>query len=433
MSGTSKRGRKPKHYISSDGTPVVGLSRRPDGRWRVIATGQEFACADEALAIHRYHTRYAPSTAPDEVLLPVAVSADVHDWKDQLETLGVGRLEVEFERGKPPQVFRGIDKGAFFSLVRQLILKSPEYVAKMTGIEQLAYLGSIQKPDDSPTLEEVGTLYFTKAKITGSWRTKSKLFWTQFGDDVAVRTLRDISQESMIAYRDHVLEKSDNPTYAKHRFGCIKTILRFPRTHGKWALDCDRALAFAAVLVPPESVAMNPRPISRDHFAKLLEEAKDNSALQAILLLALNACMYGKEVSDVRWRDLDLVNATLVMHRQKTKVPRVAVLWQRTAQALEKMPRVSDCPFLTATTKQPHNANTINKLFRTLKRSLGLEVDFNHLRDGAFTAAIGGQGVQWQHAQVLAGHRTGMADAYVLRNPRLVADACKAIEAAYFG
>lgn len=58
-------------------------------------------------------------------------------------------------------------------------------------------------------------------------------------------------------------------------------------------------------------------------------------------------------------------------------------------------------------------------------------LEFNQIRDGAYTAAIEG-GAEPMHAQILAGHRTGIKDSYVKRNPKMVADACASIEKHYF-
>ena len=55
------------------------------------------------------------------------------------------------------------------------------------------------------------------------------------------------------------------------------------------------------------------------------------------------------------------------------------------------------------------------------------------IRDGAYTAAVQKKGVQFEHARILAGHRTGMSDHYIKRDPEMVADACRAIEERYFG
>src|ERR1041384_1192956 len=49
-----KTGRKTIPYRAADGTTYDGLYRKPDGRWRILATGEEFREADERLAIARF-------------------------------------------------------------------------------------------------------------------------------------------------------------------------------------------------------------------------------------------------------------------------------------------------------------------------------------------------------------------------------------------
>lgn len=71
-------------------------------------------------------------------------------------------------------------------------------------------------------------------------------------------------------------------------------------------------------------------------------------------------------------------------------------------------------------------------MFATLRKKAGLpNVEFQHIRDGAYTASVE-NGADFAHAQILAGHKTGMSDRYVKRNPMMVADVCEAIERHYF-
>ncbi|HYO09727.1 MAG TPA: hypothetical protein VER17_12210, partial [Tepidisphaeraceae bacterium] len=50
-----KRGRKAEHYKTSWDEPIYGLARRPsDGRWRNVATGEEWTEGEEELAIARF-------------------------------------------------------------------------------------------------------------------------------------------------------------------------------------------------------------------------------------------------------------------------------------------------------------------------------------------------------------------------------------------
>ena len=58
-------------------------------------------------------------------------------------------------------------------------------------------------------------------------------------------------------------------------------------------------------------------------------------------------------------------------------------------------------------------------------------ITFDTIRDGAYTAAIEA-GADLTQAKLLAGHKVGMLDHYIRRNPKMVADCCSAIEAHYF-
>jgi hypothetical protein len=60
------------------------------------------------------------------------------------------------------------------------------------------------------------------------------------------------------------------------------------------------------------------------------------------------------------------------------------------------------------------------------------KITFRQIRNGAYTAACEGDGIEAHQAEILAGHHTGMKDRYVKRRPRIVAGACAAIEREYF-
>ena len=52
-------------------------------------------------------------------------------------------------------------------------------------------------------------------------------------------------------------------------------------------------------------------------------------------------------------------------------------------------------------------------------------------RDGAFTAGVQGC-ANPVHADVFAGHRTGMRDHYVERKPQIVAQVCQVVGQSHF-
>jgi integrase len=126
------------------------------------------------------------------------------------------------------------------------------------------------------------------------------------------------------------------------------------------------------------------------------------------------------------------------MDRGKTGVPRVAVLWHRTLDAIREYqtpaPHQSVSLFVSRS-GVPFNANHMGRNFRRRRAEAGLpdSVTFDSIRDGAYTAATRGGAIVDQ-ARMLGGHRvSGVSDYYLKRNPQMAAEACAAIEKAYFG
>ena len=54
MAKQATRGQPKKHYTSTSGDTIKGLSRGNDGRWRIIDTGYRFTEPNEAAAIAKF-------------------------------------------------------------------------------------------------------------------------------------------------------------------------------------------------------------------------------------------------------------------------------------------------------------------------------------------------------------------------------------------
>jgi integrase len=134
----------------------------------------------------------------------------------------------------------------------------------------------------------------------------------------------------------------------------------------------------------------------------------------------------------LNWSDIDLQKRTLTTHRAKTGIVRVAVLWQRTMEALAKLPKDTDAIFLTSGTRMRHNYQTFYKNFKAVRKAAKVNVQVSDIRDGSYTAAVEA-GIELHICKLLAGHASGIDDHYVKRRPMAVSAACSAIEAAYFG
>ena len=199
--------------------------------------------------------------------------------------------------------------------------------------------------------------------------------------------MRELKTEHVSRYFDEVMGRGMSPTYVAHRFGKVKSIIAFAKKRGMNATDCSKALDACAVLVPPAKEASNPQPIARATFAALLEQADDK--MKAVLLVALNCAMYGAEVVDLTWGDIQLGTKTLVTIRGKSvrqgkkAITRAAVLWDRTVEALTKL-KPADATAATPVFGTS-NANTINKAFYDLRTDAKVPIEPGRLMKGSKT------------------------------------------------
>lgn len=429
----AKRGRRPSHYVTSDGETVVGLARRPsDGRWRIIGTNVTFSESDEKLAVFRFR-QWQRGQSKEFITFSKPLSHkeldDEGEFRERVRDFGTFVMDkdgaIATESDVPSDVV--------WAKLRVFIIRKPLLAAKKLGIPEIAYIQDLPRPELSPSLDNIGKLYFDKAGITEHERRKSRLFWDEFKKMVGIETVRELSADRVAEYHDAIRNADQSQTYVKHRFGKIKTILRFAQTRGAEPVEIERALSLCKILQPPRATAADPHPISRDDFEKLLAAASEKWT--AAILCALNFCMYAKEVAMIEKHDLDLKERTLVTHRGKTGVTRVAVLWPRTAKAIRKISLQDSSYLLVSSTGAPYHSDHVRRNFDRLRKKAGVadSVKFEDLRDGAYTTAVQGKGVEFEMVRILAGHRTGMSGHYIKRNPKLVAAACRAVEKSYFG
>ncbi len=400
-----------KHYITSWGETVIGLTKSSDGRFRPIGhSTPAWAGRDEAKAIHRFR-----------------------QWQDAQNpaTLTYDELAAGEGISFPPDAY---SKKHWRDYFHNLLLTDPRRAAIELDDERLSRLDELGDRKPSVTLTELGDLYAAK-KLSPKWQRKALQFWAEFGKLTGAKQVVDLGADELSRYSDAILRRDKSPTYTAQRFGVVKSILAHGLKRGKDIDRLQRVLTLCKMLEAPKKASVNPQPITPQHFRALVEVAKPK--WQALYLLALNAALYPSEVAAVQSSHINLDEKTLVMDRDKTGVPRVAVLWERTIVALrEHLSTRKRCsPYLfVATTGNPYDGNHVTRHFRRHRSEAQIpdSVEFAHIRDGAYTAAVEA-GVDAMQASLLAGHRTGIKDAYVKRGPKMVTQACEAIERAYFG
>jgi integrase len=323
--------------------------------------------------------------------------------------------------------------------IRNLILTDPRKAAAELEIDQLAWLNDLKPPAPSLSLREIGDVYFNRTlKGTEHWERKMRRVWQEFEREVGVTYIGELIREHIVQYRDAIQTKGKSRAFVVHRFGGVKAILRHAQSEVEHPKEISRVVDLCSLLKLPRKSQMKPKPIKRNHFHALLDAVEREPKWKAIFLLALNAAMYPSEVAAVKKVDIDFAEGTLSAERGKTGVPRVAVLWKRTIDAIVAYqaaePHESEYLFVSRTGVR-FSDNHVSRNFCRRRDSAGLprSVQFAHIRDGAYSAAYNAQGVGEKEAKVLAGHRSGMTDHYVTRSPSVVTAACAAIEHYYFG
>jgi len=145
---------------------------------------------------------------------------------------------------------------------------------------------------------------------------------------------------------------------------------------------------------------------NQEQVNKLLSAAAADIKMRAMIWLGLN-CGFGcTDCAELRWSDLDLVNARVKLPRRKTGILRDLPLWPETVEAIEKVPKTGKLvfytsrgnPYIQTLLKTDGNGNgkyitlnTITTKFSRLIKKSGLDVPkgtgFYTLRRTAATIA----------------------------------------------
>jgi integrase len=388
-----------------------------DGRWRIIGTQIRFSEANEQRAIAKFNALTKSGT--DRAFS----HPEVKEVNDRLARASIANED--------PKMLWG-----YFA---DQLDQRPQWVAEMTGHEKLAYLPDLKPPKPLPTFDALEKLWNETATCQREEKRKVLADWKYFVKDVGIAGLRDITPETVVAFRNRVYARNLKGKTQQHIFNHIRRMLSFAKMQ---ALNIPPEITTALELLTPNAttVSLNPEPIKVAEFKKILEavSSKDASGKdanpddKALVLLCLNAALYLQEAMDLQWSDIT-DHGCLIAHRQKTgQCLRVAVLWKETLDALAAIKRKGKHVFY-ANTGAPLTVSGAGKRWRKLRKAAGLEtLKANQLRDGAATA-MAVRGIHESICKVVLGHRgSGMTDNYVLRNPRLVQPACDAIYTEYF-
>ena len=250
---------------------------------------------------------------------------------------------------------------------------------------------------------------------------------------LGITTVDKVSHELAHAYEAKIEDDDLSPKSQLHRYRKVRGILHFNIKRGKSIEHCRKALDVLAMLEVKDAHRLDPTPISPADFWAIHAEAvkAGDGCFAALMLMALNGALYGGEVAAIRWNEINLETGGFVSRRSKTGVSRIAMLWPETVKAIKPLPRERDEVFCTKV--RSYTVFSVGDKFEKYRDAANVDksVTFSWIRDAAYTTAL--QSTSFDKAELLAGHRLpGTADAYLRRNPQLVAPACEAIRTAFY-
>ncbi|MCH8968604.1 MAG: tyrosine-type recombinase/integrase [Planctomycetes bacterium] len=494
----AKAGRKAQHYRDPDtGMVYNGLGRRPSkngtpGRFYAINDRNKTFGADPKIAVAKFEA-YQHQTRGERPLLVFGVDTAVQDiagngiqlsgsngngtlhtpdretWDrilkvgddyqrvpDELKPLIMGLQahkehwpQYAEERGLDPELpFEGYWPDYIYWLVGRWIKSEPDDAAQKLGIPQLKNIDAIEPPKPSLPLRELANLYLSKSVDPTICERRTTRRFMEFAKIVGVKTVKKISHEHIEQYGNSIHKdgrrRGHKPSWMGIRFNAIKTVFAYALKRGRDQSEIARVLLLLKMLAAPKDMTgSTAASVSREDLHALLGCADDR--MRAMMLVGLNCAFYPCDLRRVPASAVDLENGYLVFPRTKIgkPIPRVAVLWERTIEAIR-----------CYQSAHPHNAvdeqsgetllfdghkgervkaSTIRGFVAALRGMAGVpEFQFNQLRDGAYTAIIEA-GIDITQGEILMGHSVGgVKDAYIERRPEIVRAACEAVEQHYF-
>jgi len=465
----AKRGRSLASYRSSKGEIFQGLKKDPkSNRWRISQTEERFTEPDERLAIQRFlrvvnaltpaatvkiEGDFTPST-PAQVPTTFTINGRAVDFEDAklLDIMKAISKDAYGDNNISPLQKRFRDKlknteinasndiaaHAFWEWLKNLLIDQPDYIAKMTGVAEIAGLKNFAIPKKALRLDAILQTYKSHANGKPESKRLAENTFNEFIDITTACTLTDLTVENLKLYRETIKSRLRSPGSVAAYFGRIKNIIRFGKSEGLDPVQIDKTVSMLAILkAPQDNRTLKPSPISPDDFKAIMDVCNNSYAeWTPRLLVMLNCCLHFGEAMEVQWGDFDLGKRTFCSKRNKRgKVIRAATLWAETIAALNTVKRTNSPYVFVSQWGSSFNPKGQWKTWEKIRIQAKLpHLKMDDFRDGAYTAACNAIGVDEKLARLLAGHRShGLQDNYVERNPAIVEPACDAVYMNYFG
>lgn len=232
-------------------------------------------------------------------------------------------------------------------------------------------------------------------------------------------------------------KKKKKPRQASHttlnnRIVRVRTMFNWLLKSKKITLPPDYGTAFDApdiVARENERLDRGSKDFTRQQVRSLLRHSKDDAAMYAAILLALNTGCQNVDIATLKRSHIDLIGGWYLQPRAKRAKRRRAKLWPRTVKALRELIGDrqlvdDDLVFQSKTGGQWHGRNCLAKDFALLKTKAGIikkRCGFQWLRHTFITQAS--QGGDLIAVQLAVGHADRSITAryiHAVYDPRLI-------------
>lgn len=427
-----KRGRPADYVKDQQGKPIIGLSwQKADGRYYASHhRPKTYFGTDYETAVKRFREWEAKQGTHEVYMPPIALDVSKPGVVDKL---------INGEETWSKAAGYRIPETAVFQMITEYLSDPAKArrAAEATGYP-LDRLAALPVPKPSISLKTALLNYQNARKmITDNEKRQVRYSWDDFSSFIDANNISDITQKQVEEWVEHLIAKKYSPSMIKTRVGRVLTILRLNSRKLKDDY-CDRVIGYIRACELPNANLLNPNPISKEDFLKLVEAGKGQRGdWDAIFYVAMNCCYYGIDIIRLPVKAVDLKAGTITFYRQKENTPRIAVLWDKTRKALQRVLKGRENRTYVFETykKGPWSIPGFGYRYRQIRELAGIkDVEFSQIRDGAYSAAVNCGNVTEKEAKLLAGHKlAGESDKYVMRNPNGVKAACEAIERHYFG
>jgi len=476
MSMAKKRkGRPAKYVVDYNGKPVVGLSYnkavgqhynthyKTETKGKMVYFGGD---KDEAIFKFRQWESKRGKKHVEFDIAPQGVEVE-HTAIKELSDESVKVLnELREQAGLPPREGNILEFGVdgdlaafgddtkitstynvseqiFWSKARELILNDIDEARKRLNIN-IKIDANAQSSVKLANVYEVFKRHPKYANLSDKNRTEAS--WKEFLKSVGNKPIQLISLKDIINYRDHILSQKISPKTISNTFGCIKGIIKTASRETHIDADSKSLIEFlnmckVRLFAPKQQTKQTAKLLSKPDFHKLFN-ATDNIKHKLILLIGLNCAMKSSDICDIKMSNIDFVNKSLVKQRHKTGIIRAAVLWDITLEYIQKYldEKGGNSEYLITCDigkdkNKPFKPHSINEFFGDLrnKANVSKDVKFEHLRDSVKTVSVKKKPELLKVTDIIMGHKGGIGNQYLERQPEMVAEICKIVYDYYFG